>query len=66
MQQKLIKGEPIQEHTVRSNDIQYDMEELLALLAAAHRFNWTGPLHDLVRCIMNDIHEFQPIAEDEP
>jgi len=66
MKQKLIKGETIQEYTVRSNDIQYDMEELLALLAAAHGFNWTGPLHDLVRSIMNAIHEFRPVADEEP
>lgn len=63
MQQKLIKGETIQEHTFRSNDIQCDMEILLALLAAGHRFNWTGPLHDLVRRLMNEVHEFKPLEE---
>ncbi|MBA7495658.1 hypothetical protein ES702_06247 [subsurface metagenome] len=64
MNQAPIQGEIIDEYSVRCRQIQYEIEELLALVAAAHHFNWTAPLHDIVRSLMNQVHEFRPIDED--
>lgn len=64
MKQILIKGEFIEESTIRSNEIQNDIEELLALVASAYRFNWGAPLHDIVRLLMNQVHEFLPLKEE--
>jgi len=61
---KLIKGDIIQEFMILSNEIQYNMEQQLALLAAAHGFTWTVPLYDLARRLMNEIYEFKPAAEE--
>lgn len=58
MKQMQIQGEDIDEYSDRSFDIQNDIEELLALAAAAHQFNWSGPLHDIVRRLMNEVNEF--------
>lgn len=66
MRQTLIKGEIIQEDTDRSNEIQNDIEELLALVASAYRFNWMEPLHDIIRRLMNEVHEFLPLKEEDP
>lgn len=63
MKQMQIQGQDIDEYSDRSFDIQNDIEELLALAAAAHRFNWTAPLHDIVRRLMNEVNEF--ITEQE-
>lgn len=60
MHQRQVKGEIIEEDSDRSNDIQYDLEELLALAASAYMFNWTAPLHDIVRRLMNEVAEFKP------
>ena len=59
-----IQGEIIPEYSDHSNDIQDDIEQLLALVAAAHKFNWKEPLHDLVRSIMNSIYEFRPLDDN--
>lgn len=60
MNQMKVEGKVIQEYSGRSMEIQNDIEELLAMLAIAHRFNWLGPLHDLVRRLMNEVAEFKP------
>lgn len=61
-----VAGQAIQQDTDRSNEIQYEIEEYLALIAVAYQFNWTAPLHDIVRRLMNEVYEFVPLKEDEP
>lgn len=66
MKQTKIDGKDIQEYTARSNEIQHDLEVLLASYAYVCEFNWTAPLHDIVRRLMNEVHEFKPQDEPEP
>lgn len=66
MIQTKVKGQAIKEDTDRSNEIQYTIEEQLAMLAVYFHFNWTAPLHDIVRRLMNEVYEFVPLKEDEP
>jgi len=65
MKQIKIIGQAIKEDSERDGDIQRDLEDLLNVLARAYLFNWTAPTHDIVRRLMNEVHEFQPIKEKE-
>lgn len=66
MIQTKVEGQAIQEDTDRSNEIQWTIEEQLAMLGVYFHFNWTAPLHDIVRRLMNEVYEFVPLKEDEP
>lgn len=66
MIQTKVEGKAIKEATQRSNHIQNEIQDYLALIAPAYRFNWTAPLHDIVRRLMNEVYEFVPLEEDEP
>lgn len=64
MKQMHIKGVRIPGHSKRSTEIQLDLEHSLNVLARAHFFNWTAPTHDIVRRLMNEVHEFEPEGGD--
>lgn len=65
MKQKTIIGQVINESSDRSQEIQLDLEDILNMVARAHLFNWTAPLHDIVRRLMNEVNEFKPLTEEE-
>ena len=65
MKQITVIGQAIKDNSERYREIQLDIEDLLNLVARAHLFNWTAPTHDLVRRLMNEVDEFQPIEEKE-
>lgn len=65
MKQVRIEGQLIQEYSDLDREIQLDLEDLLNMIARAHNFNWTCPTHDIVRRLMNEVHEFKPVAEEE-
>ena len=65
MKQTQVIGQAILEDSERDQDIQLDIEDLLNIVARAHLFNWTSPTHDIVRRLMNEVNEFQPIKEKE-
>ena len=64
MKQVRITGNIIPEYSDRSTEIQLDIEDLLNMVARAHFFNWTAPTHDIVRRLMNEVHEFKPEGGD--
>lgn len=66
MKQKLLKGQLIQEYTERSIDIQSRIQLMLLIISVNFQFTWTAPLHDIVRRLMNEVHEFKPAAEEDP
>lgn len=55
-----VEGEMIQEYSDLDREIQQDLEDILNMIARAHNFNWTAPTHDIVRRLMNEVHEFEP------
>lgn len=66
MKQMRIEGQPIKEYSDLDRQIRLDLKDLLNMIARAHNFNWTAPTHDIVRRLMNEVHEFKPIQEDQP
>lgn len=64
MKQMQVPGVTIKEYSDRDREIQLDLEDFLNTLARAHFFNWTAPTHDIVRRLMNEVHEFKPAAEE--
>ena len=60
MKQMQVTGVAIREHSERSSEIQYDLEDFLNAVARASFFNWTAPTHDIVRRLMNEVAEFEP------
>lgn len=65
MKQMHVPGVIINEDSARDREIQLDLEELLNTVAHMYSFNWTAPTHDIVRRLMNEVNEFQPIEEVE-
>ena len=63
MKQTKVIGQAIREDSARDREIQLDIEDILNMVARAHLFNWTAPTHDIVRRLMNEVSEFQPIGE---
>lgn len=66
MKQIHVRGDIINEDSVRDREIQLDLEDILNMCARAHLFNWSAPTHDIVRRLMNEVYEFKPIQEDQP
>ncbi|MBA7603968.1 hypothetical protein ES703_11086 [subsurface metagenome] len=64
MKQMHVPGVIINEHSPRDREIQLDLEDLLNMVARAHYFNWQAPTHDIVRRLMNEVHEFRPAEEE--
>lgn len=65
MKQIKVIGQAIIEYSERDREIQLDIEDILNMVARAHLFNWTAPTHDIVRRLINEVYEFQPIEEKE-
>ena len=66
MKQIHVEGVTIREYSDRDREIQLDLEDLLNCAAFFYLFNWTAPTHDIVRRLMNEVHEFKPAAEEDP
>jgi len=65
MKQMQVPGVIIKEYTERSNDIQSRIQLMLLIISVNFQFTWTAPLHDIVRRLMNEVHEFQPAIEEQ-
>lgn len=55
----------INEDAELANRIQHQIEDALNRIAEVYSFGWLGPLHDIVRRLMNEVADFIPTPDEE-